>query len=101
MAERAGSIALQTHQRIVGVIENVPWSELPDGTRHELFGAGGGQTVADSLTRAVGAGQIPLDTRLRGGADRGMPVVLSGPNSPSAVCPCARSPAASQVAHWD
>ncbi len=90
VAERAGSIALQTHQRIVGVIENMSWLEMPDGTRHEIFGAGGGQSVADSLTRDVGApvpllGQIPLDTRLREGADNGMPVVLGEPNSPSAV----------------
>jgi len=90
VAERAGSIALQTHQRIVGVIENMSWLELPDGTRQEIFGSGGGQRVADSLTRAIGApvpllGQIPLDTRLREGADHGMPVVLSEPNSPSAV----------------
>ena len=90
VAERAGSIALQTHQRIVGVIENMSWLELPDGTRQEIFGSGGGQRVADSLTRAIGApvpllGQIPLDTRLREGADHGMPVVLSEPSSPSAV----------------
>jgi ATP-binding protein involved in chromosome partitioning len=90
VAERAGSIALQTHQRIVGVVENMSWMELPDGTRHEIFGAGGGQAVADALTRDVGApvpllGQIPLDTRLREGADIGMPVVLGEPNSPSAV----------------
>jgi len=90
VAERAGSIALQTHQRIVGVIENMSWLDLPDGTRHEIFGAGGGQVVADSLTRAVGApvpllGQIPMDTQLREGADHGMPVVLSEPTSPSAV----------------
>jgi ATP-binding protein involved in chromosome partitioning len=90
VAERAGSIALQTHQRIAGVIENMSWLELPDGTRQEVFGAGGGQVVADSLTRAIGApvpllGQIPLDTLLREGADIGMPVVLSEPNSPSAV----------------
>jgi len=90
VAERAGSIAIQTHQQIVGVIENMSWLELPDGTRHELFGAGGGQTVADSLTRSVGApvpllGQIPMDTGLREGADVGMPVVLGHPDSPSAV----------------
>ena len=90
VAERAGSIALQTHQRIAGVIENMSWLELPDGTRHEIFGAGGGQTVADSLARTVGApvpllGQIPLDTLLREGSDVGLPVVLSDPNSPSAV----------------
>ena len=39
VAERAGSIALQTHQRIVGVIENMSWLELPDGTRQEIFGS--------------------------------------------------------------
>jgi ATP-binding protein involved in chromosome partitioning len=90
VAERAGSIALQTHQRIAGVIENMSWLELPDGTRQEVFGSGGGQTVADSLTLAVGApvpllGQIPLDTNLREGADAGTPVVLGDPTSPSAV----------------
>src|SRR5450631_568833 len=90
VAERAGSIALQTHQRIAGVIENMSWLELPDGSRHEVFGAGGGQVVADSLTLAIGApvpllGQIPLDTLLLEGGDVGMPVVLSSPNSPSAV----------------
>jgi ATP-binding protein involved in chromosome partitioning len=90
VAERAGSIALQTHQRIVGVIENMSWLELPDGSRQEIFGSGGGQAVADSLTRSVGApvpllGQIPIDTRLREGADQGMPVVLGDPTSPGAV----------------
>lgn len=90
VAERAGSIALQTHQRVAGVIENMSWLELADGTRQEVFGAGGGQIVADSLTRTIGApvpllGQIPLDSLLREGADIGMPVVLSEPNSPSAV----------------
>src|SRR5512132_1683568 len=81
VAERAGSIGLQTHQRIVGVIENMSWLELPDGSRQEIFGSGGGQAVADSLTRAIGAdvpllGQIPLDVNLREGADQGTPVVL-------------------------
>ena len=44
VAERAGSIALQTHQRIVGVVENMSWLELPDGSRQEIFGTGGGQS---------------------------------------------------------
>ena len=90
VAERAGSIALQTHQRVAGVIENMSWLELPDGSRQEIFGSGGGQAVADSLTRSIGAevsllGQIPLDTTLRIGADEGMPVVLGQPDSPAAV----------------
>ena len=90
VAERAGSIALQTKQRIAGVIENMSWLELPDGSRQEIFGSGGGQAVADSLTRSIGAtvpllGQIPLDTRLREGGDAGTPVVLAEPDSPAAV----------------
>src|SRR3954452_16685494 len=90
VAERAGSIALQTHQRIVGVIENMSWLELPDGSRQEIFGSGGGQAVADSLSRAIGSevpllGQIPLDTSLRIGSDQGVPVVLGETDSPAAV----------------
>ncbi len=90
VAERAGAIALQTHQRVVGVVENMSWLELPDGSRQEIFGSGGGQAVAESLTRSIGAtvpllGQIPLDTRLREGGDHGMPVVLGEPDSPAAV----------------
>uniref|UniRef100_UPI0027428453 Mrp/NBP35 family ATP-binding protein n=1 Tax=Actinoplanes sp. RD1 TaxID=3064538 RepID=UPI0027428453 len=87
VAERAGAIALQTHQRLVGVVENMSWLELPDGTRMEVFGAGGGQTVADSLTTTVGAsvpllGQIPLDTRVREAGDAGTPIVLADPTAP-------------------
>ncbi|GAB3851727.1 hypothetical protein GCM10029963_40040 [Micromonospora andamanensis] len=89
MAERAGAIALQTHQRVVGVIENMSWLELPDGSRMEIFGAGGGQTVADSLTQTIGAqvpllGQVPLDTRVREAGDEGNPIVLAEPDSPAA-----------------
>jgi ATP-binding protein involved in chromosome partitioning len=89
VAERAGAIALQTHQRLVGVVENMSWLELPDGSRMEIFGAGGGQTVADSLSTTIGArvellGQIPLDTRVREAGDGGTPIVLAEPDSPAA-----------------
>ena len=86
VAERAGSIALQTHQQIVGVIENMSWLELPDGTRMEVFGSGGGAAVAESLSQTTGTkvpllGQIPLDTQLREGGDAGAPIVLAQPSS--------------------
>ncbi|WP_199441403.1 Mrp/NBP35 family ATP-binding protein [Umezawaea beigongshangensis] len=89
VAERAGSIALQTRQRIAGVVENMSWLEMPDGTRMEVFGSGGGQAVADSLTRAVGSdvpllGQVPLDPRLREQGDSGTPIVLADPEAPAA-----------------
>jgi ATP-binding protein involved in chromosome partitioning len=89
VAERAGSIALQTKQHVVGVVENMSWLDTPSG-RVELFGSGGGRLVAESLSRSVGApvpllGQLPLDVRLREGGDCGVPVVLSDPDSPAAV----------------
>ncbi len=89
VAERAGSIALQTHQQIVGVVENMSWLDLPDGSRMELFGSGGGQAVADSLAASTGTrvpllGQVPIDQRVREGGDEGIPVVLSDPDSPAA-----------------
>ncbi|GAA1599360.1 Mrp/NBP35 family ATP-binding protein [Actinoplanes couchii] len=89
VAERAGAIALQTHQRLVGVVENMSWLELPDGSRMEVFGSGGGETVADSLSTTIGArvpllGQIPLDTRVREAGDGGTPIVLAEPDAPAA-----------------
>ena len=86
VAERAGAIALQTRQRIVGVVENMSGLLMPDGTTMHLFGSGGGSAVAERLTRAVGAdvpllGQIPLDPALVTAGDSGVPLVLSAPES--------------------
>ena len=81
VAERAGSMAAQTGQRVAGVIENMSWLELPDGGRLELFGAGGGSTLAARLSTVLGAevpllGSIPLEMALREGGDAGTPLVL-------------------------
>lgn len=90
VAERAGAIALQTHQRLVGVVENMSWLELPTGERMDIFGSGGGAIVSESLTRTVGAsvpllGQIPLDTRVRESGDAGIPIVIANPAAPAAL----------------
>ncbi|WP_106238620.1 Mrp/NBP35 family ATP-binding protein [Allonocardiopsis opalescens] len=91
VAERAGSIASQTHQRIVGVIENMAYLTCPHcDERIEVFGSGGGQAVADGLTRSLGAkvpllGQVPIDVDLRVGGDSGEPLVLSEPSASSSV----------------
>jgi ATP-binding protein involved in chromosome partitioning len=89
VAQRAGTIALQTHQQIAGVVENMSWLEMPGGERVEVFGSGGGAAVAEGLSRALGTtvpllGQVPLDTRLREGGDAGAPIVLTDPDAPSA-----------------
>ncbi|MDT0443175.1 Mrp/NBP35 family ATP-binding protein [Streptomyces johnsoniae] len=89
VAERAGSIAVQTHQKIVGVVENMAGLPCPHcGEMVDVFGTGGGRRVAEGLTRTTGAevpvlGSIPIDVRLREGGDEGKPVVLSDPDSPA------------------
>lgn len=90
VAERAGAIAMQTRQRLAGVIENMSWLETPSGERMEIFGSGGGQTVADSLSTSTGAtvpllGQVPLDPRLREQGDEGTPLVLAEPDAPASA----------------
>ena len=90
VAERAGSISQQTRQRIGGVIENMSWMEMPDGSKNEIFGSGGGQLVADRLSKISGSeipllGQIPLDPNLRIGGDLGNPIALSEPTSQAAI----------------
>ncbi|HEY7052794.1 MAG TPA: P-loop NTPase [Mycobacterium sp.] len=88
VAERAGAIALQTRQRIVGVVENMSGLLMPDGSTMQLFGEGGGRQVAERLSLAVGAdvpllGQVPLDPALVTAGDSGIPLVLSSPDSPA------------------
>ncbi len=91
VAERAGAISMQTHQRIAGVIENMSYLPCPHcGERVEVFGSGGGVAVASALTRITGAqvpllGQVPIDVRLREGADAGTPLTVSDPMSPAAA----------------
>ncbi|GAA4794087.1 Mrp/NBP35 family ATP-binding protein [Corynebacterium canis] len=89
VAERAGSISLQTHQRIAGVIENMSAMVLPDGSIMDVFGSGGGDIVANRLHNLTGAavpllGEVPLDPKLREGGDNGTPIVLAEPDSPTA-----------------
>lgn len=87
VAERAGAIALQTHQRIAGVVENMSYLSCPHcDEKIDVFGSGGGQAVASSLSHRLGApvpmlGQIPFDVRLREGGDSGLPLVLSDPDA--------------------
>jgi ATP-binding protein involved in chromosome partitioning len=95
VAERAGTMAEMMHQRVVGVVENMSYLPCPHCTpegkdhRLEIFGAGGGERVAATLSQRIGTaipllGQIPLDTSLREGGDTGKPVVEADPTSPAA-----------------
>src|SRR5499425_35873 len=87
VAERAGALAVQTHQRIAGVIENMSGLPCPHcGELVDVFGSGGGEAVAAALTRVTGApvpllGKVPIDVALREGGDAGVPLVLGHPES--------------------
>lgn len=90
VAERAGSVSTQTQQQVTGVIENMSWMEMPDGTRMDVFGSGGGESVAKNLSEITGGqvpllGQIPLDPPVRTGGDEGTPAVLAAPDSPAST----------------
>ncbi len=90
VAERAGRIAHQIHQRVIGVIENMSAISCPKcGEEMALFGEGGGEETSKRLTTLVGAdvplmGKVPFNVDLREGGDQGAPVVVSAPESASA-----------------
>ncbi len=93
VAERAGTMASMMHQRVIGVIENMSYLPCPHcGDEHklEIFGSGGGERVAGTLSERFGyevavLGRIPLDVSLREAGDAGKPVVDADPTSPSAT----------------
>ncbi len=96
VAERAGTMASMMHQRVIGVVENMSYLPCPhceaEGKDHrlEIFGSGGGDRVAATLSARFGyavdvVGRIPLDVALRAGGDAGTPVVEADPTSPAAL----------------
>ena len=80
VAQRSAYAARKLKLALRGVIENMSWFDAPDGTRHELFGAGGGEQLARELGVALLA-QIPLAPALREGGDLGEPIIVTDPNS--------------------
>lgn len=91
VAVRAGMLSEYTHQRVMGVVENMSAFPCPHcGEPTELFGAGGGEIVARKLSSALEwevplLGKIPFDVRLREGGDSGHPLVLEAPDAPAAA----------------
>jgi len=82
VAQRAGLMFQGDHINIPvrGVIENMSWFTGDDGTRYELFGAGGGEALAERLGAPLLA-RIPLVPELREGGDTGRPIVVAEPDS--------------------
>ncbi len=84
VAQRAAFMAEKVNLAVKGVIENMSWFTGDDGTRYELFGAGGGGDLARRLDVPF-VGQVPLVPALREGSDDGRPVVAVEPDSEAAV----------------
>jgi len=83
VAQRSAYAARKLKLAVRGVIENMSWFTGDDGTRYELFGAGGGQQLADDLGVPL-IGKVPLVPALREGGDEGVPVVVADPDGETA-----------------
>ncbi len=95
VAERAGTMASMMNQRVIGVIENMAYLETTcphchEPHRVEVFGTGGGGTVARTLSARLGydvplLAEVPLDAAVRAAGDDGVPLVGSAPDNPAAA----------------
>ncbi len=83
VAQRAAFMAEKVNLEVKGVIENMSWFTGDDGARYEIFGAGGGEELAERLGKPL-LGKVPLLPELREGSDTGMPIVVSSPESEAA-----------------
>jgi len=83
VAQRSAYMARKLNLPLRGVIENMSWFRAPDGTRYEIFGAGGGAQLAEELGVPL-LGQIPLAPAVREGGDCGLPIVVAEPSSEAA-----------------
>ncbi|HEX7976887.1 MAG TPA: Mrp/NBP35 family ATP-binding protein [Anaerolineales bacterium] len=82
-ARRGLEMFRQLDVNIFGVVENMSYLELPDGSRMDIFGSGGGERLArDAGVPFIGA--IPMDPNVRQGGDEGTPVTVTHPDSPVA-----------------
>ena len=80
VAVRAAQMAQKTGMRLIGAVENMSFLV---GTGQEVFGAGGGEALAQAIDAPL-LGRIPLDPRLRECADAGEPLVWAEPENETA-----------------
>jgi ATP-binding protein involved in chromosome partitioning len=84
VAQRSAFMAEKVNLEVKGIIENMSWFTGDDGKHYEIFGAGGGQDLAERLEVPL-LGKVPLVTELRKGGDSGRPIVAVDPESEAAV----------------
>lgn len=83
VAQRAGAMAKKVEQEVIGVVENMSWFVGEEGTEYRLFGEGGGEELAESLSVPL-LGKIPFQPEMRIGADEGYPVLVNAPECAAA-----------------
>jgi ATP-binding protein involved in chromosome partitioning len=83
VAARVADMARRSYLKVLGIVENMSEFVAPDGSRHAIFGSGGGRRLA-ALTGAPLVGVIPIEASVSQGGDDGRPVVLETPESPAA-----------------
>ncbi len=88
VASRVADMARRSYVKIVGVVENMSTYVAPDGTRHDVFGAGGGHALAAEVGVPLVA-RVPLEPTISAGGDAGEPVAFAPPTAPRRRVPCA------------
>ncbi len=84
VAARVADMARRSYVKVLGIVENMSAYVAPDGSVHEIFGAGGGRRLA-ALTGATLIGQVPIEPQVGVTGDEGRPVVLAAPTSAAAI----------------
>ena len=80
VAARGARMFEKVNVPILGVCENMSYLENPDGSVMRIFGEGGGRWTAEALDAPL-IGEVPLDTEIREGSDRGIPITIAYPDS--------------------
>ena len=83
VASRVADMARRSYLKVLGVVENMSEFVAPDGSRHAIFGTGGGERLA-ALTGAPLVGKVPIEAAVSAGGDEGKPAVLHAPDSAAA-----------------
>ena len=83
VAARVADMARRSYLKVLGVVENMTEFVAPDGSRHAIFGSGGGKRLA-ALTGAPLVGAVPIEPAVSSDGDAGTPVVLAHPDAPAA-----------------
>ena len=82
VATRVADMARRSYMKVVGVVENMSEFVAPDGSRHAVFGEGGGAALAEEIGVPLVV-RIPIEASVSSGGDAGRPVALDAPDSPA------------------